>query len=77
MGFIPFTFVDFIDILLVAIIMFAIYRAMRGTSAPYIMAGIFIIYLVWILVRTFNLVLLSTILGQIISVGVIAILIVF
>ena len=77
MGFIPFTFVDFIDIMLVAIIMFAIYRAMRGTSAPYIMAGIFIIYLVWILVRTFNLVLLSTILGQIISVGVIAILIVF
>lgn len=77
MGFIPFTFVDFIDILLVALIMFAIYRAMRGTSAPYIIAGIFVIYLVWILVRTFNLVLLSTILGQIISVGVIAILIVF
>lgn len=77
MGFIPFTFVDFIDILLVASLMFAIYRAMRGTNAPYIMAGIFVIYLVWILVRTFNLVLLSTILGQIISVGVIAILIVF
>jgi uncharacterized protein (TIGR00159 family) len=39
--------------------------------------GIFIIYLVWILVKTFNLVLFSTILGQIISVGVIAILIIF
>lgn len=77
MGFIPFTFVDFIDIVLVATLFFALYRAMRGTSAPYIMVGIFMIYLVWILVRTFNLVLFSSILGQIISVGVIAILIIF
>ena len=50
---------------------------MKGTSAPYIMVGIFVIYLLWIVVRTFNLVLFSTILGQIISVGVIAILIIF
>ncbi len=77
MGFIPFTFVDLIDIVLVATLLYALYRAMRGTSAPYIMMGIFVIYLVWILVRTFNLVLFSTILGQIISVGVIAILIIF
>jgi uncharacterized protein (TIGR00159 family) len=41
------------------------------------MVGIFMIYLVWILVKTFNLVLFSTILGQIISVGVLAILIIF
>ena len=77
MGFIPFTFVDFIDIILVASLLYAFYRAMRGTSAPYIMLGIFFIYLLWILVKTFNLVLFSTILGQIISVGVIAILIIF
>lgn len=77
MGFIPFTFVDVIDIVLVASLLFGLYRAMKGTSAPYIMVGIFVIYLVWILVKTFNLVLFSTILGQIISVGVIAILIIF
>lgn len=77
MGFIPFTFVDVIDIVLVASLLYGVYRAMRGTSAPYIIMGIFIIYLVWILVKTFNLVLFSTILGQIISVGVIAILIIF
>ena len=77
MGFIPFTFVDVIDILLVASLLYAAYRALKGTSAPYIMMGIFVIYLVWILVKTFNLVLFSTILGQIISVGVIAILIIF
>lgn len=77
MGFIPFTFVDVIDIVLVSSLLYAAYRAMKGTSAPYIMIGIFVIYLVWILVKTFNLVLFSTILGQIISVGVIAILIIF
>ena len=77
MGFIPFTFVDLIDILLVSSLFYGLYRAMKGTSAPYIMVGIFFIYLVWILVKTFNLVLFSTILGQIISVGVIAIIIIF
>ena len=77
MGFIPFTFVDVIDILLVSSLLYGAYRAMKGTSAPYIMMGIFVIYLVCILVKTFNLVLSSTTLGQIISVGVIAILIIF
>ena len=77
MGFIPFTFIDVIDILLVASLFYSVYRAMKGTSAPYIMVGIFVIYLVWILVKTFNLVLFSSILGQIISVGVIAIFIIF
>lgn len=77
MGFIPFTFVDVIDILLVSSLLYGLYRAMKGTSAPYIMVGIFVIYLVWLLVKTFNLVLFSTILGQIISVGVLAILIIF
>ena len=70
MGFIPFTFVDLIDIILVSSLLYMLFRAMKGTSAPYIITGIFMIYLLWILVTTFNLVLFSTILGQIISVGV-------
>ena len=36
MDFIPFSFIDFIDILLVALFMFGIYRMSRGTNAPYI-----------------------------------------
>lgn len=77
MGFIPFTFVDAVDIILVAMLLMFVYRAMRGTAAPYIMSGIFIVYLAWILVNTFNLVLFSTIIEQLISVGVIAIIILF
>lgn len=77
MGFVPFTFIDFIDIILVAAIMFWIYRATRGTNAPYIISGIIMIYLMWVVVRTLNMELLSNILGQLVSVGVIALIIVF
>lgn len=77
MGFVPFSLIDFIDILLVAGLMFAIYRATRGTNAPYIFFGIIVIYIVWVVVKALNMELLSTILGQIISVGVIALIIVF
>ena len=77
MGFVPFTFIDFIDIILVAAIMFWIYRATRGTNAPYIISGIIMIYLMWVVVRTLNMELLSNILGQFVGVGVIALIIVF
>ena len=77
MGFVPFTFIDFIDIILVAAIMFWIYRATRGPNAPYIISGIIMIYLMWVVVRTLNMELLSNILGQFVSVGVIALIIVF
>ena len=77
MGFIPFTLIDFIDIFLVALLIYGIYRATRGTNAPYIFFGIIIVCIVWVIVRALNMELLSTILGQIISVGVIALIIVF
>lgn len=77
MGFIPFTLIDFIDIFLVASLMFGIYRATRGTSAPYIFFGIIIICIAWVMVRALNMELLSMILGNIISVGVIALVIIF
>ena len=72
MGFVPFTFIDFIDIVLVAAIMYWIYRMTKGTNAPYILSGIIAIYLLWVVVKTLNMELLSTILGQLISVGAIA-----
>ena len=76
MGFVPFTFVDFIDIILVAVIMYWIYRMTKGTNAPYILSGIIAVYLLWVVVRALNMELLSTILGQLISVGAIALIIV-
>ena len=77
MGFIPFTFIDLRDILLVAGLLFVLYKAMKGTNAPYIMVGIVMVYFSWVIVKALNMELLSTILGQIISVGVIALLVIF
>ncbi len=77
MSFIPFTFKDFIDILLVATILFWIYRSTKGTNAPYIFVGVVAFYILWIVVRGFNMELLSNILGQFISVGAIALIVIF
>ncbi len=77
MWFIPFTFRDFIDIILVATILFWIYRSTRGTNAPYILTGVGAMYVLWVVVKGLNMELLSTILGQIMAVGVIAMIVIF
>ncbi len=64
MDFVPFTFIDFVDIVLVAAIMYWIYRMTRGTNAPYILSGIILVYLMWVVVRAHNMELLSSILGH-------------
>ena len=68
---------DILDILIVAFIFYQIYRLVKGTTAINIFAGIFICYLAYLLVRAFNMELISSILDKFISVGVIALLIVF
>ena len=71
------TTLDIIDIVLVAFIMFQIYRLIRGTSAFSIFIGIFFIYLFWLIVKALNMELITTLLGQVMGVGVIALIIVF
>lgn len=68
---------DIIDTVLVAFIMFQIYRLIRGTAAFSIFIGIFFIYLFWLVVRALNMELITALLGQVIGVGVIALIIVF
>ena len=68
---------DVIDVLLVAYLMFQVYMLIRGTVAMNIFIGILSFYLLWIIVRALDMQLLGSILGQIIGVGVIAMIIVF
>ncbi len=75
--FIPFTFLDFLDILLVAVLLYQFYNLIKGSAAVNIFIGIFSIYMVWLLVKALNMQLLSSILGQVIGVGIIALIIVF
>jgi len=71
------TILELVDIVLVAIILFQLYRLIRGTTAFSIFLGIFLIYITWLIVKTLNMELISALLGQIIGVGVIALIIVF
>jgi diadenylate cyclase len=71
------TVLDIIDIVLVAFIMFQLYRLIRGTAAFSIFIGIFFIFLFWLVVKALNMELITALLGQIMGVGVIALIIVF
>jgi uncharacterized protein (TIGR00159 family) len=69
--------IDIIDIVLVAIIFFQLYKLIRGTAAMSIFIGIFIIYMFWLIVKALNMELIGALMGQVIGVGVIALIIVF
>lgn len=68
---------DIIDILLVGILIYQLYRLLKGTLAFNIFIGLLFIYLISLLVGVLDMHLLSSILGQFIDVGVILLLIVF
>lgn len=75
--FIPIRLLDIIDILLVAFLMYQLYMLVRGTVAINIIIAVLAIYIFWWFVRMLKMELLSSILGQVIGVGVIALIIVF
>ncbi|GAB4146334.1 MAG: diadenylate cyclase CdaA [Bacteroidia bacterium] len=75
--FLVFRWQDFIDILLVAILIYQLFRLVRGTAALNIFLGVAFFYTVYRIVRLLDLELFSSILGKFIDVGVIALLIVF
>ena len=77
LDFIDIKLIDVIDVILVALLVYYIYKLIRGTAAISIFSGIIIIYVAWIIVNALNMSLLSAILGQILGVGVIAIIVLF
>ncbi len=68
---------DILDIIIVAILLTRLYRLIKGTSAFYIVLSITTIYVLWALARIFNMQMLSTVLGQVTGVGLIALIVVF
>lgn len=76
-AFITIRFLDILDIFLVAVLLYQLYRLIKGTVAFNIVIGLFSLYLVWIVVRALNMELLGSIMGQFIGVGVIALIVVF
>ena len=75
--FLTFRWQDAVDILLVAFLFYQLYRLVRGTAALNIFIGVAIFYVFYRIVRLLKLELFSSILGNFIEVGIIALLIVF
>ncbi len=76
-SFISIGVLDVVDILLVAFVLYQLYRMAKGTTAMTIFTVISALYVLWQIVRALNMELTSTILGQIMGVGLLALIIVF
>ena len=76
-GFLEIRLIDFIDIFLVSLLLYNIYRLLRGSVAIRIFIGFLILYFFYLIVRASEMELLTNILGQFMGVGVLAVLILF
>ena len=76
-GFLNLSFIDILDIILVALIIYVIFRWIKGTSAMSIFVAILSLYVARVVVSAFNMRLMSAILGQLLDVGVIALIVIF
>lgn len=77
LNFLDFKITDFIDILLVAILLYYIYKLVRGTVAINIFIGIVIVWGFWKLTELLDMNMISSILGDFMKVGLVALIIVF
>ena len=76
-GFLEVSWIDIIDIGLVGVLLYQVYKLIHGSIAVNIFLGILSLYLVYLVVRAAQMELLTTILGQFMGVGVLAMIILF
>ena len=69
--------IDILDIIAVALLFYLLYRLIKGTAAFNIFIGLLFVYVLWKVVVLLDMQLLSELLGQFVSVGIIALIIVF
>jgi uncharacterized protein (TIGR00159 family) len=77
LDFLDFTFLDALDIVLVAVLLYYVYKLLKGTVAINIFIGIALIVLIWKITEALQMKMLSGLLGALLSLGAIAVLIVF
>lgn len=72
-----FGIIDFIDVFLVAILLYYVYKLVKGTVAVNIFIGIIVIYLVWRLTDYLQMDMMHRIFDGFMKVGIIALIVVF
>jgi len=77
LDFIDFTFLDFLDITLVGVLLYYVYKLLKGTVAINIFIGISIVFLIYKVTQALKMEMLSGILEVLVGGGAIAMLIIF
>lgn len=75
--FVNFSWIDILDVLLVALLLYRLYYLVKGTVAVNIFIGILFVYLLWLIVKYMEMRLFGSILEKFIDVGFIALIVVF
>ena len=75
--FLNFTWIDLLDILMVAAIIFLAFRWIKGSNAINIFIAIIIVLVIQIISTALGMKMLSSILGTLIDVGAVAIIVIF
>ena len=76
-GFLEISWVDFFDVAFVSILLYQLYKLLRGSVAVRIFLGFLSLYLIFLVVKAAEMELLTVILGQFMGVGAIAVIILF
>lgn len=76
-GFLEMSFTDILDILLLGILIFILFKWIRGSSAMSIFVAIISLYFIRILVGAFGMKFMVTLLDTVLDVGVLAIIVIF
>ena len=76
-GFLDVRWTDLVDILLVSILLYQVYKLMKGSVAVRVLLGFLSLYLIYLIVKAAQMELLANILGQFMGVGVLAAIILF
>ncbi|CAM4291490.1 diadenylate cyclase CdaA [Gillisia limnaea] len=77
MDFLNLRILDIVDIVFLAILLFYIYKLVKGTVAVNIFVGIVIVWLFWKLTQLLQMELLSSVFGEFIGAGIFALIVVF
>ena len=76
-GFLNLSFIDIIDILLMALIIFVVIRFLRDSSAMNIFLAILTLYVIRVVVAALGMRLMSFLMGTLLDVGVLALIVIF
>ena len=76
-SFIELRFVDILDIVLSAYLMYVVYRLIRGTMAANIVLSILAFLVFWVVVRALNMSILSATMGSFVNIGLLALIVIF